>query len=483
MRRYNANCNTGIDPGESMDEASTRHANSSQVYQCPALRSGVRLEPGLMNWPMTTTRHQDDALRIGGISVPGLADRFGTPLYVLDETTIRTIASGFRDAFQSAYPAGSHVVYAGKALLNASVVRIIRDEGLGLDVVSGGELFAGLRAGMPAGRITFHGNNKSREELRAALDAGIGMIVIDNLHEVDLLGELLAGRPARQDVMLRLNPGVDVHTHEKISTGIVDSKFGVPITSGLGEAAVEHVLATPGLRIVGYHAHLGSQLLERDAHLEAIADMLAFAAGMHARHGVELLQFSPGGGFGIAYLETDKPPAIDSWADTIAGTVVKECERHGLPLPVLTIEPGRAIVGRAGVAVYTVGSIKRLAGLRTYVTVDGGMADNIRPTLYGASYTASRANAPDNHQHGRRERVRIAGKYCESGDILIDDIELPVLHPGDILAIPAAGAYTLAMASNYNLALRPAVVMVRDGQATMIRRRETFEDLVAFDCG
>lgn len=269
-----------------------------------------------------------------------------------------------------------------------------------------------------------------------------------------------------------------MHTHRKISTGLADSKFGLPVSSGQAAAAARRLVSTPGLDLVGYHAHVGSQLFDPVATVTAIDDLLAFAAAMRDRYGVALRHLSPGGGFGIAYVESDEPPGPGRWASLVAEAVRAGCERHALPLPVLTIEPGRAIVGPAGVALYTVGSIKGLPGIRTYVAVDGGMADNIRPSLYEAVYHAEIANRVAD---GVSRDVTIAGKYCESGDILIEHIDLPPLVPGDVLALPAAGAYCLSMASNYNMALKPAVVLVNDGSARLIRRRETYHDLSRHD--
>ncbi len=436
-----------------------------------------REQPMGSPWPTTARRTPDGGLEIGGVAMADLVRRYGSLLYVYDEACLRAAARGFRDAFASAYPR-SRVVYAGKAFLTTALVRILHEEGLGLDVVSGGELFVGLRGGMPPADISLHGNNKSPQELREALAADIGKIVIDNDHEIFLLAEMTRDRTNPYPVMIRLNPGVEVHTHEKISTGTTDSKFGFPIADGQAEAAVSRILAAPGLRLTGFHAHVGSQLFETEATISAIEALLDFAGTMRDHHGFVLEHLSPGGGFGIAYTESDRPIDRMSWAQAIGEAVMSGCAAHDLPLPILTVEPGRAIVGRAGVAVYTVGSTKDIPGVRTYVSVDGGMADNIRPTLYGAKYTAALANRTD---EGAERAVTIAGKYCESGDVLIENIALPVLEPGDLIAIPAAGAYTMAMSSNYNVAARPAVVLVGEGNHCVIRRRETYDDLIRGD--
>ena len=432
-----------------------------------------------MIWPMTMRRDARGAVEIGGVSLPDIAATYGTPVYVYDEFTLRSSARAFREEFARAYPR-SRVVYAAKAFLASAIVEILRQEGVGIDVVSGGELFVAMHAGMPASEITFHGNNKGATELREAIEAGVGAIVIDNLHEIDLLESLMANRRGPVPVMLRVNPGVDVHTHRKISTGLADSKFGLPVATGAAADAVARIATLPNLDLIGYHAHVGSQLVAPDATVAAIDTLLGFGQAMRDRHGIEMAHLSPGGGFGIAYLDSDRPLDPAAWARVVSTAVIDGCRRRDLPLPVLSVEPGRAIVGRAGVALYGVGAIKELKDIRTYVSVDGGMADNIRPALYDARYTAAIANRATEEP---MRKVTICGKYCESGDVLIDDIELPNPVAGDLLAIPAAGAYTLSMASNYNLALRPPVVLVGDGSCRLIRRRETYDDLLATDAG
>lgn len=428
-----------------------------------------------MVWPATTTRDQNGALTIGGVAAPALAAEFGTPLYIFDEATLRAQARLFLRCFGEAYPR-SRVVYAGKAGISPAIVALLWSEGLGLDVVSGGELYAGLISGVPASAMTFHGNNKSATELAEAVAAGIGRIAIDNLWEIDLLERVMAGRDRRVPVLLRLNPGVDAHTHAKMLTGALDSKFGMPVASGAAAGAVARILEVPGLELTGYHAHVGSQIFDAQLVRSTIDIMLAFAAAMRDRHGVVPDAIDPGGGFGVATDGSTADVSISDWAAAAAGALRAGCERYGFPLPELTVEPGRAIVAPAGVALYEIGARKEIAGIRTYVSVDGGMADNIRPTLYGARYTATVANRDGG---GEQETVTIAGKYCESGDVLIPDATLPRLRPGDLLAVAGAGAYCLPMASNYNSAPRPAVVLVGDGQAHLIRRRETYAELMS----
>jgi diaminopimelate decarboxylase len=437
------------------------------------------LEESNMSTPMPITAAISPAghLLIGGCDLADLAQQFGTPLYVFDEATLRSQCRGYTETLAAAYP-DSLAIYACKAFINSALARILDQEGMGLDVVSGGELFVAHKSGFPMHKVYFHGNNKSSQELAMALDLGVGRIVVDNLHEMALLNHLAVLKAKRVPVLLRLSPGVDAHTHAAISTGIVDSKFGFLIATGQAEAALAQALTSPGLEVVGIHAHIGSMIFELEPYRLTIDALLDFAAEVWHRHGLAPREFSPGGGWGIAYTAEDQPPSQSDVVRMIAAWVKEGAAQRGLPSPRLILEPGRSIVGPAGVALYTVGSSKDIPGVRKYVAVDGGMSDNIRPAIYGSRYEAVVANRMNDLPE---ETVTIAGKYCESGDVLIRDIALPRLAPGDLLALPAAGAYCLSMASNYNLALRAAVVLVRDGQARLIRRRETYEDLLRFD--
>lgn len=429
-----------------------------------------------MLWPLTTTRDAVGSLSIGGVSVTDLAQELGTPLYIYDERTIRESIRAYRTAFERRYPT-TRIAYAGKAYLGRWLLSILDEEGLYLDVVSGGELYVAHASGFPMERVIFHGNNKTEDELRLALELGCGEIVIDNPHEIDLLEKLGPGARNPLDVMLRISPGVDAHTHEYRKTGLIDSKFGLPIETGDAARAVERIAGIKWLRLLGYHAHVGSQIFEVDPFVAALGILFQFAADMEERVGVKPVRMSPGGGLGIQYESSDPDVDIDDYADRLAGSIGEAVERFRLDPPELVIEPGRSIVGQAGVALYTVGAIKDIPGVRRYVSVDGGMADNIRPALYGARYSVALAN----RQAGGAQLVTIAGKYCESGDVLVHDVELPPLNPGDLLAIPAAGAYCLAMASNYNLSLRPAVVVVNDGHYRVVQRRERYDDLLSRD--
>ncbi len=440
--------------------------------------------------PLTAGVSDAGHLTLGGCDAVELARDFGTPLYVFDEDTLRGQCRAFIEAFRSRYP-DTAVAYAAKAYLGRALAAIVAQEGMDLDVVSGGELAIAASVNFPPDRIHFHGNNKSEAELNEALDYGIARIIVDNFHELRLLDGLARARGVRQKVLLRLSPGIDPHTHHKTTTGTLDNKFGIPMFAPVSvdkgsspegitqaEAAVRQALEMPGLDLAGLHVHLGSPIFELEPYTQAVDIICEFAARMRNKLGFEMHEFSPGGGFAVAYTEDQLPPAPGEYAEAIIPPLKSACERHGLPLPRLFIEPGRSIVARAGVTLYTVGASKDVPGVRRYVSVDGGMADNIRPAMYDSKYAALVANrALDD----RVETVTVAGKYCESGDVLMKDAGLPPLAPGDILAMPAAGGYALAMASNYNLSVRPAVVLVKDGRSHLIRRRETYEDLMRPD--
>ena len=430
-----------------------------------------------MLWPETTRRDDQGRIEVGGIPLTRLAADYGTPLYVFDEATLRARARRIVTAMAAAYPK-TGVYYAGKAFLSPALLQILHSEGLSLDVVSGGELYGGLLAGIPARQITFHGNNKSVAELKEAIAAGVGHIAIDNDLELDHLAELTKGSTARVPALLRLNPGIDVHTHEKIKTGAIDSKFGFPLWTGHAERAAARAVEIPGIDLCGYHVHLGSQLFDPEAARLAVEVLFAFAHKMERTYGAQTRIISTGGGFGIAYGEADEESRFEAWSKAIGAAALATAARLSMEPPELTVEPGRYIVGPSAVALYEVGSEKNIPDVRRYVSVDGGMADNIRPSLYGALYTAEVANRDAGPA---TETLTISGKYCESGDILIKDVALPALRPGDLLAMPAAGAYALPMASNYNASTRPAVVIVKDGTARMIKRRETYRDVFATD--
>ena len=427
-------------------------------------------------FPTTTNVNDGGHLTLGGCDTAALAAEFGTPLYVYDEDTLRGMCREFTHEFSTRY-ADTRVLYAAKAFVNPAIAKLVQEEGLGMDVVSGGELAVAQAVGFPSDDLYFHGNNKTRDELQLALECKIGRIVVDSFHELDLLNELAREKGVVQDVLVRLSPGVDPHTHAHTTTGILDSKFGFSIDTGHAGQAIRQALDASNLNLVGLHFHLGSPIFELEPYSIAVDTVLTYAAQFRS-DGLELTEFSPGGGFAIGYVRDQAPPSIASYAEVIVSATRARCADLDFGEPTLVIEPGRSIVGRAGVALYTVGGIKGIPTVRKYVSLDGGMGDNIRPAMYGATYEAVVANRMHDTP---QETVTLVGKYCESGDVLIRDISLPALDPGDIVAIPSSGAYGPSMASNYNLNPRPAMVMVKDGNARPIRRRETYQDMMSAD--
>jgi diaminopimelate decarboxylase len=433
--------------------------------------------PELILFPLTTEVNKQGHLVIGGCDVVDLANEFGTPLYLFDESTLRHKCREFKDEFCKYYP-DTLVIYASKAFLNRALSLIFKEEGLGLDVVSGGELSIAQSVNFPLDKVYFHGNNKTPEELNLALDWGVGRIVVDNFYELELLNKLAGERGISQNILLRLTPGVDPHTHQYTTTGTIESKFGFPVDTGQAEEAVNQALSAANLNLLGLHFHLGSPVSEVQPYELAIEIILCFAREMGRKSGFNLSEFDIGGGFAIPYTLDSKVPTIADYARAVTGKLNGLVSELGLSCPKLIIEPGRAIVGQAGVALYEVGAIKEIPGIKKYVCVDGGMSDNIRPALYEAKYEALVANKA---LEAGRDMVTIAGKLCESGDILVKDINLASVHPGDIIAIPVCGAYSIPMASNYNALPRPAIVMVKEGRARLIRRRETYQDLMNLD--
>ncbi len=442
------------------------------------------LEEGV--WPRNAVVEDDGVLSVAGRRVDDLIAEFGSPLLVLDEDDFRSRAREYREAFAGGNGAGTPrspgtVYYAGKAFLCTAVARWMRDEGLSLDVCTGGELAVAEAAEFPADRLIFHGNNKSENELRRAVAYGVGRIVVDSQHEIDRLASIAAETGMRQPVYIRVTPGVEAHTHEYVSTGQEDQKFGFSLASGAAADAVRAVLAADGLELVGLHAHIGSQIFDTAGFRLAAHRMVGLLAAIRDEHGVELPELDLGGGLGIAYTHEDAPLDVGEVAYRLFEVVEKECAQNGLGVPRLAVEPGRAIAGPGTITVYTVGTVKDLVGLRTYVSVDGGMSDNLRTPLYGAHYTArlvSRTSTAPGHN------VTLVGKHCESGDVVVHDVPLPAdLAPGDLVAVPASGAYHRSMANNYNHVPRPPVVAVRDGEARVIVRRETEDDLLRLDVG
>ncbi|MBE1484821.1 diaminopimelate decarboxylase [Plantactinospora soyae] len=427
-------------------------------------------------WPRNVTRDADGALVVAGLGVRELAAEFGTPAYVLDTDDLRERCREFRAAFPD-----EDIYYAGKAFTCRAVVRVIAEEGLHLDVCSGGELAVALSAGMPAERIGFHGNNKSPAELARALDAGVGRIVVDSFQEIDRLTALARERDVRPQVMIRVTVGVEAHTHEFIATAHEDQKFGFSLAGGAAAAAAFKILDEGVLELRGLHSHIGSQIFDTSGFEVSARRVLALQAQIRDARGVELPELDLGGGFGIAYTTQDDPAAPHDLAKRLNKIVDDECAALQLAGPRLSIEPGRAIIGPAVFTLYEVGTVKDVDGIRTYVSVDGGMSDNIRTALYGASYSATIASRASTAE---AILARVVGKHCEAGDVVVKDEFLPAdVQPGDLLAVPGTGAYCRSMASNYNHVPRPPVVAVRDGRARVIVRRETEDDLLALDVG
>jgi diaminopimelate decarboxylase len=420
-------------------------------------------------------------LEIGGCDAVELAQRFGTPLYVMDEALIRDNCRRYVQAFRSRYP-NVEVAYASKAFLCAAMAKLVESEGLYMDVASGGELYTARVARFPAERLVFHGNNKSLRELEEALDYGVGRIVVDNMEELERLSRLASESGRTADILIRSTPGIDPHTHRRISTGQEDSKFGLGVKSGAALRAIRRALELPGIRFRGIHCHLGSQLFGLETYDEAIEVMVGFLRTIRDETGREAEELNLGGGLGIRYLPEHQAPGIEEFAERVTGEIRRRCEEFGVSLPRLGLEPGRSLVGEAGTTLYEIGAVKNVPiaeepGHRLYVSIDGGMSDNPRPQLYDAVYhclLANRAGEEDSTV------VTIAGKHCET-DLLIQNTKIPMPNVGDILAVQSTGAYNYAMASNYNRLTRPAAVLAADGVADLIVERETYEDLVAQD--
>lgn len=420
-------------------------------------------------------------LEIGGCDTVDLAAKFGTPLYVMDEAAVRAKCRSYREAFATRYP-HVHVEYAAKAFLCIAMAQLVLEEGLHLDVASAGELHTGLRAGLPPADLVFHGNNKSLDEVRQAVESGVGRIVVDNFHELDLLDQVAPLQRRPQDVLVRVAPGVDPHTHRRIRTGQADTKFGFGAKSGEALKAVKRIVGTPNLLFTGLHCHIGSNLMDAGAHQEAIDVLLDVAVAVREETGLAVEQLNIGGGLGIRYTSQDHPMALDEFAESLTTTLLAGLAARHLPEPLLLLEPGRSIVGEAGTTLYTVGAIKQVLipeppGTRTYVAIDGGLSDNPRPQLYEAVYTALIANRASNLAD---TEVRVAGKHCET-DTLIDSTRIQRPEAGDIMAVLSTGAYNYSMASNYNRLPRPAVIFVKDGHAELVVRRETLDDLLRQD--
>lgn len=426
--------------------------------------------------PITAKIDDNGVLEIGGCNAVELAEKYGTPLYVFDETTIRTICKEYKDAFKS-YPK-ANMMFASKAFLTKAMCRIMDEEGFGLDVVSGGEIYTAYKADFDMSKTLFNGNNKTIEEIEMAISYGVGRFSVDNFLELALLNDIAVSKNIEIDILLRITPGIECHTHEYIQTGHLDSKFGFDLTQ-LDEAIELIIEEYKNLNLKGLHAHIGSQIFETQVYFDEVGVILKEFRRIEDKFGIKLSEMNIGGGLGIKYIETDAPPAIEQIAEVIIDSINKHTAKYSLDLPDIYLEPGRSIVGTSGVTLYTIGSSKQVPnGGRKYVAVDGGMADNARPSMYQAEYSAVIANKAD---HQSAETITVAGKFCESGDILIKDIKLPETEEGDILCVFNTGAYGYSMASNYNRVLKPCAILVNNSQSDVIIKRETYDDLISHD--
>jgi diaminopimelate decarboxylase len=424
--------------------------------------------------PRSATVGTDGRTTVGGVDLVELADRFGTPLYVYDEVDLRERCRAYARNF------GANAAYASKAFLCVAMARLVAEEGLSLDVATGGELFVARRAGFPPERIVFHGNNKSDDELRRALTGGVGRIVVDSFEEIERLVRIAPDLGITPALHVRVTPGVEAHTHEFIETGTEDSKFGFGLDNGAALDAAARIVADSRLRFVGIHCHIGSQVYRTDSFARAIEKMVGLVRAIESGTGATVDELNVGGGLGVRYLPDDAPPTIDEYATIVRDACEKALADAGVhSRPTLMTEPGRSIAAPAGLTLYRVGTIKEIPGVRTYVAVDGGMSDNLRPVTYGARYEAF---LPARALDERTRTVTVAGKHCEQGDLLVRDAQLPAdVAVDDVLAMPVTGGYGHAMASNYNKVLRPAVVFVRDGDARVVVRREIDDDLIRLD--
>lgn len=422
--------------------------------------------------------NEKNHLSIGGCDCLDLVKEFGTPLYVLDEATIRENCRLYVDSVNKFYNGNGRILYASKALCTGAVLKIADQEGLGLDVVSGGELYTAHKAGFPMEKIYFHGNNKTEDEIAMALEFGVGRFVVDNETELAALSRLAKEKGTTAHILFRIKPGIDAHTHDFIRTGQIDSKFGVALETGEALAIIKKAVAADNIDYCGIHCHIGSQIFDLQPFCEAASVMMGFIKEIKTVCGVETKELNLGGGFGISYTEADDPLPYGTFMEAVSRVIHEEAEKHGVLLPFILMEPGRSIIGPAGVTLYTVGSVKKIPNIRTYVSVDGGMTDNPRYILYQSDYDFLNALRAGDE---KTEVVTVAGKCCESGDLLGEHVTIQPVCPGDILAVLATGAYNYSMASHYNRLPNPAVVLTKDGSARVIVKRETYEDLVRND--
>ncbi len=417
-------------------------------------------------------------LTVGGADVVSLAKKYGTPLYIMDEDKIRRTCKEYMSALTECWGENFLVQYASKAFCTKYMYKILDDEGLGADVVSGGELYTALKAGFPSKKIVFHGNNKTEAELRFALESDIREIIVDNIEELELINKIASELGKTAKISFRIKPGVDAHTHDFVKTGQIDSKFGVALENGEAFEFVKIALGYENINLCGVHCHIGSQIFDPEPFAHAAELMMEFIAKVKNELGFEVSELNLGGGFGIRYTEEDDPRSVYDAVKSFTDVVRRDAEKYDLSLPFISIEPGRSIVAEAGITVYTVGSVKEIKDIRTYVSVDGGMTDNPRYALYGSKYTMV---LPERAAETPTETVTVAGRNCESGDLLGENIRLPKVKTGELLAVLSTGAYNYSMASNYNRVPRPPVVMVKDGADKLIIKRETYDDIISND--
>ncbi|HAT4094386.1 diaminopimelate decarboxylase [Clostridium perfringens] len=421
---------------------------------------------------------EGNELYVGGVKASALSKEYGTPLYVIDEELVRSNCRRYYNAMKCE-ERGNRVTYAGKAFINMSMCNLVNEENLYLDVVSGGELYTAYKAGFPLERIYFHGNNKSDYEIDLGVRLGIGRFIVDNIHELEVLNSIAQEYGRVQKVYLRITPGVEAHTHEYIKTGQLDSKFGFPVIGDTVYDAIKRAMELEYIELNGLHCHIGSQIFDLEPFEDTTEIMLNLINDIKETLGYEIKELDLGGGFGIYYTEGDKPKEIEEYCSVIINKADEICRKLNMNVPILSIEPGRSIVGNAGLTLYTVGAIKEIPNIRKYVSVDGGMSDNIRPALYSANYESLIANRVSDNS---KEIVTVAGKCCESGDVLLNSIEMPRMETGDILAIMSTGAYGHSMANNYNRIPKAAVVSVSNGISKVMCKRETYEDLLRNEC-
>ncbi|MBQ8568859.1 MAG: diaminopimelate decarboxylase [Oscillospiraceae bacterium] len=422
--------------------------------------------------------NSDGHLTIGGMDTVKLAEEYGTPLYVVDEELVREHCRSFRSSIDNYYGGKGLACYASKAFSCKAMYRIMKEEGMGIDVVSGGELYTALKADFPMEKVCFHGNNKTNDELKLALESKVGRIIVDNISELERLDRLAGEMGITADIMFRIKPGIDAHTHDFVKTGQIDSKFGFALETGEAMEAVKAAVKCENVKLTGLHCHIGSQIFDIDPFVCAAEVMLKLISSIKKELGLEIKELNLGGGFGIKYTEKDNPTPYDSYMKTVSEKVKQVCAEENISLPFIYIEPGRSVIAPAGITLYTVGAVKNIPDIRTYVSVDGGMCDNPRYALYKSEYeivAANRAAEP------RTEIITVAGKCCESGDLIGEGMAIQPVGPGDIMAVLATGAYNYSMSSNYNRIPKPAVVMVRNGESRVVVKRETLDDIIRND--